>query len=152
MTIIKTTEEIVARINEITDDDFLGKRNECLVLSLDFATAAENGSTAPGATAEDWPGPIDPVDAARAYLDFAIEKIEGQRGISAGRSTDAFGEWVWLHAGDEAFEDYVNVEYASYGAPQIRHACTVLGLTAEFDAALAGSPELQLALDGRYNG
>ena len=49
---------------------------------------------------------------ARDYLDFAWEKANNCRGISAGRSIDHFIAWMWLSGDEDCME---GVEYRNYG-------------------------------------
>lgn len=124
----QTQEAIVQRIEKILADqsDFLGKRTECLVYALDYEHAKPWLREDVGP--EEWEGPIEPVPAARNYLEFAVSKIMGERGISAGRNTDAYGEWVWLAYGDEAFAEYEAIDYGWYGRGQVGWAADKLGI------------------------
>lgn len=63
-----------------------------------------------------------------AYMDFALEKAEGERGISAYRSLCHYAAWLWLCLEDEdyaRFEDWEN--YTDYGIPQLAIASDLLG-------------------------
>jgi hypothetical protein len=131
-----TQDQIVARIEKLMEgnNDFLGKRKECLIFALDFEHAKPY--LVEGVEAADWEGPVDPVAAATDYLEFAVSKIVGERGISANRSTDAYGEWVWLALGDDAFADYEAVDYGWYGRTQVGWAADMLGVGDQYRAEM----------------
>lgn len=114
---IRTQEEILARIEGITDD-FFGFQLEALALALDFDHAKTflNGGT----VAADWPGPVDVEKEAREYLAFAIGKIIGHRGISASRSVDKLTEYAWLLGRDDIVAAMDVAEYEQYGAPKVK--------------------------------
>lgn len=63
------------------------------------------------------------------YMDFALQKAHGQRGISAYRSLCHYAAWLWLCLEDEDwahFEDWE--DYTDYGLPQLAKARDLLGM------------------------
>lgn len=65
----------------------------------------------------------DVLKQMKDYMPFAIEKAEGERGISANRSIMHYVAWTWL-AGDEKFSQEIerefNFNYHSYGLPILK--------------------------------
>jgi hypothetical protein len=51
------------------------------------------------------------------YLDFAWDKCENERGISANRSIMHYQAWFWL-IGEDGWDDLMD-DYRSYGRPQL---------------------------------
>lgn len=123
--VLRTPDQIISRIEEVTESDFLGKRREVLIFSLDYDDALPYLKD--GISPEDWTGGRDKAwKDAREYLDFAISKAVGHRGLSASRSVDAYREWMWLMSEDTSrFEEQ---DYQNYGLPMIRFAAHALGL------------------------
>lgn len=64
-------------------------------------------------------------DCCIKYMDFAWEKANGFRGISASRSMAHYRAWLWL-LGEDDFEDIMDYEY--YGKEHLRRICRFLGL------------------------
>jgi hypothetical protein len=134
LTIRRTEDEIVARINQLEErhaqsgTDFFGVARMELVSWLPFETAKPflNGE----ATAKQWQTMRDeqmPVqDQATTYLDFAISKATGHRGLSAMRSVDHFDAWLWLLFDDEIYEEWAALPYENYGAPKLHKAAELL--------------------------
>lgn len=54
------------------------------------------------------------------YFSFAVEKATRERGLSAIRSVQKMREWVWLTGEEEAFEEFCDTDYKSYGAPKLK--------------------------------
>ena len=118
----RTTEEIVTRIESITDT--LGFRYEVLIRHLPYQHAMKylKDDVSEDEWRESRADVKPPADAARDYLDFAWGKANGQRGISANRSVDKIGEWLWLAGMDEALEEFESAPYPEYGKPKLRVA------------------------------
>ncbi len=114
------------------DDSLLGFASEVLLSYLDFEHAREFLKA--GTTEEAWnkeqhtfDEPTLKKDLAE-YMDFAWDKVDNHRGISASRSVDKCSTWVWL-LGDEALLARVEAaEYAQYGAPKLAVICEAYGL------------------------
>lgn len=114
----KTQAEILARFNELGADDYFGFRREALLEAMDFDTAMSAGLVGSDTSAAEWGAP-DVKGTASAYLEFAIGKAAGHRGISASRSIEKLGEWVWCLGDAELDERFVDAPYPSYGAPKL---------------------------------
>lgn len=116
-----TNEAIVARINARKEDDFFGFETTDYIRCLDFDGAKP--FLKDGVTKEEWDGPLT-VEAVKEemtkYADFAWEKANNNRGLSANRSISHFIAWTWL-VGDvalsEAIEKQYNDDYCYYGKP-----------------------------------
>jgi len=54
-----------------------------------------------------------------SYLDFAIEKAENERGLSAMRSVQKMREWVWLLGDQEVYDAFEEADYNPYGLPKL---------------------------------
>lgn len=125
---MRTTTEIVERINAIRDTDMFGFRVGVLVAYLPFEDARP--FLREDAKASDWPEPlardrVSIIEEMRHYMGFAWTKALGHRGISASRSTEKFGEWVWM-LGDDPIE----ADYQNYGAPILFAICERYGFRA----------------------
>lgn len=118
----RTQADIADRFREAAQpgEDLLGFRREVLAEAMTRATLIEvvpNVEESPDLAS--WE-PTGTEPAARAYLDFAIEKIEGHRGISASRSVDKLREYAWLLGRDDVVAAMDAAGYAQYGAPKVR--------------------------------
>lgn len=124
---MRTQEEIIARIESIKKDDFFGFQTADLIQCLDFEHA--KSYLKKGATADQWP--TEPHDresilkVMENYMDFAWDKANNERGLSAGRSMAHYTAWTWL-IGDE--DKFPNLEtYTDYGRPHLRALCKEYG-------------------------
>jgi len=141
----RTAAEVVARFHAIKEDDVFGFRQEVLADALSFTEARDGGlPLRPEATEESWGEARLTGDklipAARAYLEFAIGKIQDHRGISASRSVDKLGEMAWLAGRDDVVSAMESAPYEQYGAPKVKAFAEGMGFTdiwaAASDAAL----------------
>lgn len=99
-------------------DDLFGFRQEALLESMTLETAERTGLLKEDFDRSKWTDP-DVESTAREYLLFAIGKAVNHRGLSAGRSIEKLGEWLWV-LGDEALlERFELAPYAQYGAPKL---------------------------------
>jgi hypothetical protein len=133
---MRTQDEIRARLDTVRAShlDFLGKRQEVLVQTLDYEHIKDL-LTDPDP--EKWGDPQTPWEtsaAAGEYLAFAVEKAIDHRGLSANRSIDAFTEYLWLLTDDDTCRKFDEVRYAPYGMPKLKFAAEALGFTEAFDA------------------
>ena len=120
---MKTTEQILARIEELKDSDFFGFERSDLIDYLPFEHAKPYLKD--GVTADEWEASTkDPVDCIKEYMDFAWEKANNNRGISASRSMSHMSAWLWL-AGEHDFLAKIGdlQDYEYYGKPQLREIC-----------------------------
>jgi len=77
------------------------------------------------------------VEGPSEYLEFAIGKIQGHRGISAGRSVDKLREMAWLLGRDDVMAAMDKADYQNYGAPKIKAFAEGMGLPWPDDEDLA---------------
>ena len=61
----------------------------------------------------------------RRYMDFAWEKANHRRGLSAGRSITQMSAWLWLLGRDAAAEQIR--DYDQSGKPRLRAICEAFG-------------------------
>ncbi len=118
---MRTQDEIVARIRDRKEHDFLGFEVSEYIDYLDYAHAKE--FLKDDTTEERWEkvrkGTKTPAEAIKGYMPFAWDKANNCRGISAGRSIQHMVAWLWLDGKDwPEIEDY---EY--YGKPQLVRIC-----------------------------
>lgn len=117
---IRTQEEIKERFDQA--DDLFGTQKGDLISYMTFENAkpylkeeyvkqVESGE-------EKWEQSTDPKKEILEYLDFAYEKAEGERGLSAGRSMLHFKTWIWLES-KEFYNEIIDLidNYTSYGIP-----------------------------------
>ncbi len=77
-----------------------------------------------GVTKEEWDAKTKPltrenlIDAIKEYLPFALEKAEGQRGLSAARSIQKFQTLLFALGNEKLAEEIEN--YYDYGLPQLK--------------------------------
>lgn len=124
---MKTNYDIMVRISEIATDPFRFELDN-LVLCLDYEYAKPFLKS--GTTESEWGlDKISPSEEAvtvcmRDYMQFAIEKAYGHRGLSASKSILRFRAWLWLVGGNHLLmfaEDSDN--YAPYGMPILKSIC-----------------------------
>lgn len=121
----RTQDEIVARIEERKEQDFFGFEVGDLVQYLDFEHAKPYLKDE--ATPEKWEQhreTKDPIDCIKDYMNFAWEKANECRGLSANRSICHMTAWLWL-AGEDALVEWVDDErnYRYYGKPALERIC-----------------------------
>ena len=120
---MRTQKEILARIDEIREEDFFGVEQSDLIGYLDFDNAKP--FLKPETTEASWTEILDkrvtPLDEMKKYMSFALDKAENHRGLSAGRSVSHFRAWLWL-IGDDELLAFINKEenYRYYGVPILR--------------------------------
>lgn len=121
----RTDSEIVARIESVKDEDFLGFEISDLILRLPFDAAKPY--LIPDAKPGDWhPSPRDReslIVEMLEYMPFAWDKANNERGISASRSMSHYTSWIWL-AGDD-LGDLSDYEY--YGKDNLVRICNHYG-------------------------
>lgn len=119
---MRTQDEIRARLDTIRADgradgsDPFGFRQEALLDALDYEHLADLLS--PDVAGDQVPTP-DVAARAREYLSFAVDKALNHRGISAWRSVEKLGEWLWCLDDADLAEKFAAAPYAQYGAPKL---------------------------------
>lgn len=114
----RTQDEIRVRFDAA--DDFFGFAAEVLSESMTAETIRQINPAAE--LPEDWEpqSQVQIEGAARRYVDFAVEKILGHRGISAERSVIKLREYAWLLGKDYVAHAMDEADHAQYGAPKVR--------------------------------
>lgn len=126
----RTQEEIVARIEEVSKDDFFGAKRTDLLQFLSYENA--KSSLKEEVTAEDWSKnqkectKENIVAEIKNYMPFAWDKANDKRGISAGRSQDHMEAWLWLLNDPELYEKWESTEYNYYGKEKLNVICKAL--------------------------
>uniref|UniRef100_A0AB74UH30 Uncharacterized protein n=1 Tax=Caulobacter phage BL57 TaxID=3348355 RepID=A0AB74UH30_9VIRU len=128
----RSTADIVARIQELDGDvtDFFGFQSGDLIAYLPFEDAKPflNDTAKP----EVWTPNVNTPEAIKQqihdYMEFAWDKANNRRGLSAGRSLDHMKAWLWLLGEDETWVASLKLsEYTHYGKPQLRAICKRFG-------------------------
>ncbi len=124
---MKTFEEIAEYCRSVAAQGMFGFELEVVVPYLPFAHATE--FLKPGTKEEDWnPQPLDEAAVIlemREYMaNFGWPKAIDHRGLSAGRTIEKMGAWLWLLDKDElaAFAGD-DKNYPMYGAPILFKIC-----------------------------
>ncbi|MHB8392740.1 MAG: hypothetical protein ACYDBH_24700 [Acidobacteriaceae bacterium] len=122
---MRTDDEIIARIKSLESEDFF--RFETLDLLKCLAFGVVRPFLKPDATAEVWGDPLprdrdSVLKRMHDYMDFAWDKANSFRGLSASRSISHFRSWIWL-LGD----DFPEVEYEHYGKEILAAICEKYG-------------------------
>ena len=60
------------------------------------------------------------------YMDFAWDKANSRRGLSAGRSLSHMSAWLWLMGESTAADEIMDNHY-NYGKPWLRAICEAFG-------------------------
>lgn len=123
---MRTDEEIIARIDEVEGRDWLGTEISDLLRRLPFEKAKPFLSEE--VKESEWEClPRDRESVIKeiaGYMEFAWDKANGCRGISAGRSLSHFSAWVWL-AGDDLGD---LTDYEFYGKDHLCRICEHYGI------------------------
>lgn len=119
---IRTQEEIKERFDAVYD--LLGTQKGDLIRYMTFENAKpylkeEYVKQIEGGQ-EEWKQNTDPKKEILDYMDFAYDKADGERGLSAGRSMLHFKTWIWLDDKD-FYADIVDMidNYTNYGIPTL---------------------------------
>lgn len=131
MKFLRTEEEILAKIN--ASKSFFGFGIEVMIDYLSFKNAEQflSKPVKPGVEAK-WRKITDIRECAQDFLDYMVfgwMKALDQRGISASRTVEKIGAWMWLLGHDE-LEVLVNSDdlYNPYGMPALIAVCTALNI------------------------
>lgn len=121
----RTQDEIVARIKQIKRNRAFEYQSSDLLMFLTFENAKpwlkEN------VTAEKWQHLTDPVKCIRDYMEFAWDKANDCRSLSADRSVEHMRAWLWLDGKDE-LSDRLDEVYEFYGKPCLVLVCQEYGI------------------------
>jgi hypothetical protein len=123
----RTQQEIVARLQHVRagGEDLYGFQQEVLLPALDFDHARP--LLHQSVTRTKWRQTVDLESQARAYLEFAIDKIIDHRSNSAWRSTVKLAELAWLLGRDDVVAAMHAAGYPCYGAPKVKAFADGLG-------------------------
>lgn len=122
---MRTDDEILDRIDYVRARDWMGTEMTDLVIRLPFVKAKKH--LTPRTTEDLWE--VAPRDREsllvemRAYMPFAWDKANNERGLSASRSMSHYSAWIWL-AGDDLGDLH---EYDNYGKDNLRRICEHYG-------------------------
>lgn len=133
---MRTQEEIAEEYRITTGPnsfDMFGFRSTILIRSMTFATASPLNILKDDTTEREWNEfaqimPEDVLKEAKEYVSFALDKIEGHRGLSADRSVAYMQTWAWLLCRDDVVEAMERADYKPYGAPMVKAFVDGLGL------------------------
>lgn len=121
---MRTSAEVIARVDEIKDRDFFGFETNDLICTLESDEIRQLYPTEDLEQHVALPRDRDSVIARMLdYMPFAWDKSNGFRGLSAGRSMAHFSAWVWL-AGDD-LGDLMSYEF--YGKDNLVKICQLYG-------------------------
>jgi hypothetical protein len=120
-----TQDEIVTYLG--THQSWLGFNVQALIPFLDFEHA--RSFLKDEVTAEEWEPTRLPLTEEgvlaemREYMEFAWDKVENHRGISANRNVEKMEAWVWLLGRDDVLGRFLAAPYPQYGAPRLAQLC-----------------------------
>lgn len=124
---MRTKEQIINKIKLEKDNDFFG------VICADLATylpIEEVQKLFPEADLKDFKTKEltreNVLQEIKDYLEFAWDKANNQRGLSAGRSMDHFTAWIWLLGDEDSFGDLRDYQY--YGKDNLVEICEFYNL------------------------
>lgn len=124
---MRTNKEILDRIKELENEDWLGFERSDLIAYLSFEDAKpflkeeaeESGWSAEENTREAI------IATILDYMPFAWDKANNCRGISASRNMSHMSAWLWLLGELDKFGDLQDYEF--YGKPNLKAICEHFG-------------------------
>lgn len=126
---MRTPEEILARIKDVTPHDMFGFRRDVLMGYLDFEHVKP--FLKPEAVPAQWVADQNSTEAiiqeTKSYMELAWGKVRDHRGLSAGRSVQKMTEFCWLLGEDKLIEQIEKSDYPQYGAPILKLICEKFG-------------------------
>lgn len=124
---MKTQKEIVEKIEAEKDGDFFGFFTNDLMSYLDFEHVKPYLKE--GVTEDQWePEKLDResiLAKMHNYMEFAWEKANNFRGLSAGRSIDHYRAWIFLLGDENKFKSLPDYQY--YGKDKLVEICEEYG-------------------------
>lgn len=123
----RTPEEIFQQMKVFREDtsDLMATEATDMAAFLDWEHGEQFAKD--DVTEEEWEA--DRVPATREeitkrmqdYLEFALRKAAGERGLSAMRSLAHYRAWIWLYGDEELFAEYEKRRegYTQYGIPTL---------------------------------
>lgn len=128
---MRTQEEIIQRIKDRSPQDFFGFEIDDYfrALSKESLESLRGDIVKEDANLSEFQPDLINDDAilkqCRDYMDFAWDKANSGRGISASRSMSHYKAWLWM-LGEDQFEDIDDYQY--YGKDNLRRICEFLDL------------------------
>lgn len=142
---MKTQQEIIDYYKEIKEDDFFGFKGDILLSYLDKEHVMQ--FLKPGAILSDeWKAnPLERdfiIKEMKEYMEFAWDKAERHRGLSATRSIEKMQAYLWLLEDDDTltFSEREG-NYKNYGAPILWKICEVYGFPIPESSAIKNMSE-----------
>lgn len=133
---MKTQQEIIDRFNERKQNDFFGFEVGEYVNCLDYEHAKSLDIVKEEVTKDQWEKDANKytreslLERMKDYMEFAWDKANNCRGISANRSIMHYIAWIWL-LGDDEFSAKVEQEfednYEHYGKEILEMICEYYG-------------------------
>ena len=124
----RTQREIVARLEAVKVSDSFGFEWQEYIAYLEYEHAKQY--LKPEVTKKEWDKDVHDAPSPRErmidYMEFAWEKANNKRGISACRSLAHYTAWLWLDGDDALWKTLDDYEY--YGKPQLIEICKYLNL------------------------
>ena len=126
---MRTDDEIAEQVEALDakGTDWVGVERADLIACLPLHSAAKLTDAA--IDAETWTQATREPGAVRetmyAYMDFAWDKANNERALSAGRSLSHMSAWLWLIDRPAAAEQIR--DYDAYGKARLRAICEAFG-------------------------
>jgi hypothetical protein len=118
----RTQKEILNRIEEVKEHDFMGFETSDLIDYLEYKNAKQ--FLRENITEKTWleapNGTKSPRDEIIDYLPFAFEKAYDERGLSAKRSLCHLRAWLWMDGQDNFLEENEILDYDDYGLNHLK--------------------------------
>lgn len=114
---MKTQKEIIDKIKKEKNNDLFGTIKNDLMIFLDLENIKpfldDENKLKIYKKCKMENTVINIIKKMKDYLDFAFDKAETQRGLSANRSMDHYHTWIWLLNEEKRFGDIR--KYEDYG-------------------------------------
>lgn len=129
---MRTQEHILARIEERKKDDIMGFEWHEYTRAVNYENAKKYLDIDQSISEKRWKeyAPLTTqekiLDQIKIYMDFAWDKANNFRGISAERSIQHYIAWAWLHGDDEICAEITRQykeNYEFYGKNILVYIC-----------------------------